>query len=322
MILQQYRERWLPVNLFFTSTSVSINWIDFGARRTVEPFFYQTIKTLRTCDPAARERSTGLTALLETAATLAPIEPAGIIFHVSRCGSTLVANAIRTDSRSIVVCEAGIFGTFFDPENHDETRRMILQSLAVVYGNSEGVDGRLVLKCHAVGLLQISWIRSLWPKTPFLIVIRDPVEVMISHLGNPAGWMKCRDKPRAAESIFGWSADEVRRMPLEEYCARGLGMFFETALRALDERCRVIDYRKLDLPRLRAVAEFLRAPIAQSNSEDLRSILCAYSKDPTGVRRFEDDSRSKQIKATEAAREAMLRWAQPFYDALKSRDLW
>src|SRR6267378_519878 len=84
---------WLPIQLKLASTEPVLRWAGLGEELPREPLFRQTIKKRRAL-AGYREHTTGLKELLAMSAEFPPVEPKGVIFHVSRCGSTAVANAV------------------------------------------------------------------------------------------------------------------------------------------------------------------------------------------------------------------------------------
>ena len=325
-------ERWLPVDFMFSSQMVSVLWIDFGDQYLTEPFFQWTVKRLRRMRPPALERVTDLSTFLAIASQAPATTPAGIIFHVSRCGSTLVANALRTAERILIISEAGPFGRFFGPrtfkdspfpvEGWDDARRMFLDSLIRLYARRAAkADSRIVLKCHAASMLWISVVRRVWPDVPFLIIIRDPVEVMMSNLLGPSGWMRSRYISLARQTVFGWSGIDVQNMPAEEYCARGVGRFCDAARRQIDEKCRVIDYSHLDRSSISKIADFFSISLPL-DSEEFRQAMEVYAKDRNQTRLHQDDRARKQREASDLVKQAAQRWAQEPYDRLKHFAMW
>jgi hypothetical protein len=99
-----------------------------------------------------------------------------------------------------------------------------LRCLVALYADSGGHKPyKVVIKFHAVNLFDIETIRSIWPESPCLIMIRDPIEIMVSMLANPGGFMRLRDKPNAALTVFGWDNAGASNMTPEEYCGRANG---------------------------------------------------------------------------------------------------
>ena len=311
---------------------VSVKWMDFGPERPVEPFFAQTIKRLRSGAAQAPECTTDLSTLIAAGEALKPIVPAGLIFHVSRCGSTLVANAMRANPDVTVLSEAWPIELFFRPdymarapfipEAMEDMRRILVGCVANYYGGLAGTErGALVIKFHAADLTQFSLIRSVWPCVPAVIVIRDPVEIIVSNLAKPAPWVTWRTQPELAQKVFSWKDIDTTRLSVEEYCARALGRLFEIAGSSLDATCRLVDYEKLDRNMIGRIAEFFGLSLT-TQGEMPDQLFSQWSKDPEGVRTFEPDSSRKRAEASDALRGAVRDWALNGYERLRSLDVW
>jgi hypothetical protein len=318
---------WLPVRFSFTPRSVSVRWLDFGRTTLSQPFFNQTLRQLRRTEPPASERMTDLSELLRSRAAFDAVRPAGIIFHVSRCGSTFLANGLKAAENVIVLSEAAVFGVFFLPqvfraspypkEGWDDARRTLLECVISLYAHRFGAGTqRVVLKCHAASLLQIRLVRSVWPDVPMVVLIRDPVEVMVSNLARPSAWLRSKNSPARARGAFGWSETEIEAMSREEFCARGIGRFCLSAAEAKDTNRDVIDYRELDIDKVYEVAQKFGIELPPRDSAAIRRVKSAYAKDLTGERTYADDSGRKQKEASELIRHEAARWARPYYEAL------
>src|SRR5580693_6151087 len=99
------RQGWLPDSFMGDGFPPMIRWVKVGSTRLTEPFYWQTVeRACRECGPV-QTLETDLQAIIDIGETLPSIVPAGLIFHVTRCGSTLVANAMRIANRTVVVCE-------------------------------------------------------------------------------------------------------------------------------------------------------------------------------------------------------------------------
>jgi hypothetical protein len=276
-------------------------------------------------NPAAAERTTALTALLEARETVLPRDPAGVIFHVSRCGSTLIANILKMGDGCVVMSEAHPIGLLFQSrlftdspfpsENREEIRKLLLDCVVRLYAAAFG--SHLVIKCHAASILQISRMRSVWPNVPFIILIRDPIEVMVSNLARPSGWLRSMQRPVGTGNIFRFTDAEIRQMTMEQYCARGLGKFFEAAIEQFGKNCWVLDYAKLSIRNIYRVSELFNISLPASDSPEVRQALLSYSKDGSGSRSFENDRELKQREATPSVRDYATQWAQKPYEILR-----
>src|SRR6266700_3036006 len=86
---------WLPFHIDLSRHPFRVTWIRKGPNLFSEPFFHDTVNRLRSLHPSAEERATGSQDLLALGAELPAVKPLAFIFHISRCGSTLIANSFR-----------------------------------------------------------------------------------------------------------------------------------------------------------------------------------------------------------------------------------
>src|SRR6185295_1247617 len=93
---------WLPVDATIDEGRPALTWMDFSDAVLTEPFFHATVERL-SANQKQRTRITELEALLQLEKISDHLQPTAFIFHSSRCGSTLVANACRALDGSIVV---------------------------------------------------------------------------------------------------------------------------------------------------------------------------------------------------------------------------
>jgi len=94
---------WTPVKVFFRGSEAWTESIYTGSRRFTEPFFQDSIRAARRNPFTAifrREMP------LEAAGAMEGLHPTGFVFHMSRCGSTLIAQMLAALDRAIVISEA------------------------------------------------------------------------------------------------------------------------------------------------------------------------------------------------------------------------
>jgi hypothetical protein len=319
---------WLPIDLDFAALPPKVNWLYFGAEPLAEPFFCQTVERLRSTNPDIQHATTDLMAIRELAHRMPSAPPAGLIFHVSRCGSTLLSNAMRLAERTTVVSEAQPFSAIFPLGGSSGPplaallsvgdRKMLLDALASLFQSYAGHGAnRLVIKFPSWNILFLELVHLIWPTTPCLIVIRDPVDVMVSNLLKPGGWLGMKQSVYARH-LSGATADASDAgMGVEEYCARTLGQFYTSAARGLARNCRVVNYDDLSVDLARGVAGFFGLEFGRANAESLHTVFQIYSKDPTMARRHEDDRSRKREEANRLDIEALERWTSEPYNLLK-----
>ena len=315
---------WLPIHLVLHPKRSSVTWLDFGNMPLAEPFFAQSVSR-RKQDPLHRVRTTSVSALSVTGQSVAP---SGFVFHISRCGSTMVANALRTVPGTIVISEAQPIGQVLaatnqelemDAESDWETRKGdLLQDLIRSLGQVQrGDEKSLIIKFSSWSILQLDFVRRLWPEVPVLVIVRDPLEVMVSCLQQPPGWMRLKQNPLSAKRTFGWSEETIVAMARQEYCARALAMFLRAGGRNAGPLCRVIDYADLNADSIFEIAGFFG--LSGIDLQSIRQSLSTYSKDPTGQKKFSGDRERKQSLATDVVRSECSRFALPAYLEIKSQ---
>ncbi|MEP7031353.1 MAG: hypothetical protein ABI830_10510 [Pseudolabrys sp.] len=98
-------DRWTPIALNADEGAPKIFWGDFTGIRFTEPFFDNTVDRWAAIDGASgRCVQTGLDVLRELDSSPS-LDPAGFVFHMSRCGSTLVTGLLKEVPGTVVVSE-------------------------------------------------------------------------------------------------------------------------------------------------------------------------------------------------------------------------
>ncbi len=323
---------WLPLDFEFDPDPAlvpggAVRWMEFGAEPLAEPFFHQTVEKLRNASPAAAELDTSIEAMLAWSERLPPVRPAGFIFHVSHCGSTLVANALKNAPGALVAAEAGAFVRLarWYPEASSpylrarwgDARRRLFEALFRLFAcYRTGQPEKLVIKFCSLNLFAMRFVRQCWPETPCVVLIREPAEVLVSSL-NERGWLAYKSAAQV-EDLYGWRnpPQPPEEMPDEEYCARLLSRHLEAALESADDGCQIIDYEELLPKRIRAIAAFFGLDLPEAFE---RRVFRTYSKDPFHLLQYQDDRAEKRRQAERGAKAAAQRWAQSAYLALRAR---
>ena len=172
---------WLPVDAIIEEGQPAIEWMDLRDVEFREPFFNETLVRAN----AIRKRPTLVTeldALLQLEKISDSLKPSGFIFHSSRCGSTLLANACRVLSRSIVIAEAPVvdkitsrFFTDAEPGSAKELLyKLFLRAAVSALGQRRrGDEQHYFVKFACTTTLQMNRIRNIWPDVPFFSLSRS-----------------------------------------------------------------------------------------------------------------------------------------------------
>ncbi|NCD70233.1 sulfotransferase family protein [Mucilaginibacter agri] len=179
---------WLPYNLNATD-GYSCKWVYTDKIEYTEPFFSETIGRCfsHTFNSSKFKSYSDINVLPEWVSSLNCVAPTAFIFHVSRCGSTLISQLLGLSNRHIVLAEV----TFIDemlrltktntliPEFDTE---QLLQAAIAIYGqNRSGLKERLFIKADSWHIHFMPLLRKLYPQVPFILLYRRPDEVIRSH---------------------------------------------------------------------------------------------------------------------------------------------
>jgi hypothetical protein len=295
----EYRHGWVPVQFIIKSGEISFRWMDFSSVDIAEPFFRQTVKKMVTL--GNKTETSTVQDLIRIGSSLAPIRPACLIFHVSRCGSTLLTNALRGSRNCVALSEPKIITDLFHfcpelPSPVQELKDSILQSVMNLYAAYQGTQQNIVIKLASWNLLNLHAFQRVWPETPCILLIRDPREVIISNL-KPGGWLAFRSDPTCASRLLERGEMEVAQMSDIEFCACVIQRLMNGALAGIDSKWMVIDYNAFDADLMPAILEFIGFNKLTVDWNAVQSAFRVYSKDENGIAVFEDDRAAKRSLA-------------------------
>jgi hypothetical protein len=211
---------WLPVDAVIDGGRPAVEWMNMRDVSFDEPFFHETIARVK-ANGGAQSVVTDLDFLLQMEKICDSVEPTGFIFHTSRCGSTLLANACRALRGSIVISEAPVLdkisSRFFTDAEPNSTKELIymlfLKAAVTALGQRpKRIENRYFVKFACSSTLQMQRIRRVWPNVPFVFLYRNPVEVIVSNLRTTPEWMKPQSNPKTAAAIVGVEVGEVENM--------------------------------------------------------------------------------------------------------------
>jgi len=310
--------RWTPIRFDLSGPAPTVDWADLSHERFVEPFFDQTVARWATGPHAKPLVRTGLDAFL--ALDNEPsLDPSGLIFHLSRCGSTLVSRLLGTLPGVVVVSEPSPLNALLglDPDRVDGATlvRLVRLLMRALGRRRHGDERHLVLKCTSWNIRRREILAAAFPETPWVWVQRDPADVVASLLANPPGWLGLGIVPPQTAQRFGLDPAALSAMTRPEFTARALGAMVWSA--ATDPGGRLcIDYDELPDAVWQRVAQHFAIEIDAAVIERMTEESRFYSKNPAPQPFSEAGPEDRPV--TEAMREAAERFAEPGYRALAS----
>lgn len=305
---------WTPVALNLAGAAPSLDWGDLRGVRFDEPFFQQTVERWAGGAPAPLVR-TGLGALASFDAAAA-LDPDVLVFHASRCGSTLLSRLLRTVPGVLVIAEppplnALLLAAAAEGDGSEAVAR--LRRLVRALGQRRGGRERhYVLKLSSWNVRRLALFRRAFPAAALVWLQRDPAAIATSLLADPPGWL-AGGRPDWAQAVFGRDAGAGGDAG---FGVRALAAMLAAAT-AIDGRALFLDYADLPEAVWQRVAPFLDIALAEADVARMRRELGFYAKDPRRRPFTGDDPARPALSGDLRALVADL--AEPLYRALDRR---
>ncbi len=163
------------------------------------------------------------------------MDPDGLLFHVSRCGSTLFCKALaRVDSNLIInqggPLQSGFWAALTDgwrqplvasAENLDRLRRLV----RLMTRRRRPEYQRCLVKFISWNTICVAFIRAAFPTARALYLYREPTEVIATVLQETTAALHARGTP-LADALTGLPATQTRGMGDVEFLAYCYAHYF------------------------------------------------------------------------------------------------
>jgi hypothetical protein len=287
-----------------------VEWAWFGESPPAAPF-YQDDAARAVARPLSRafRPRTGWEALLAGAGD-AP-DPDGLVFHMSRCGSTLVAQMLAAVPGHLVLSEPQPLDAvvLWAVTGGATPEQQVAAVRATVAALGRGAARRRFLKLDGWHARALPLFRAAFPRTPWAFLYRDPVEVLVSQM-RQRGLQTVPGLLPAAALGF---APEVATSE-EDYVARVLAAACGAAL--AEPGGIAVAYPELpDAVADRIAPHFGFVPDASETAAMARA-AARDAKAPDA--RFAPDGAAKRAEATPAIRAAAAAHLAPLHAALEA----
>ena len=294
---------WLPAASVPGAGPPQFDWAWFGDKRLRESFYL---------DSARRAGSLPFNLLCRTRTDLADIVAdspgdalplAGLVFHMSRCGSTLLAQMLGAVPEHVVASEpepldAVLLWAWREQVPIDQAVPAV-RAIVAALGRRRGTGAeRFFIKADAWHTLSLPLLRAAFPDVPWVYLFRDPLEVMVSHqrmagMQTVAGVMP--------DALFGIARGT--ELPPLEYAARAL----DAIGRAVLDHWQLggglaIDYPDVAEAATGRIAAHFGLALTTAQRAAMRAATGADAKAPD--RSFVDDRAAKRAEADPAVTEA------------------
>jgi len=310
---------WLPARVVWRGDEPRVEWTLMGERRLTEPFYDDSLQRQMT-QPFHQlfRRETSMEETIAWVEAHPPVPVRGLIFHMSRCGSTLISQQLAAIERNIVASEPPPLETVLGahlrlPGLSREVQVRWIRAMLGAMGQPRVGEQALYIKLNCWNIHQMQLIREAMPKTPWIFLYRNPVEVMVSHQRMPASWMVPGASHSAALQmrLEDWDpahADVYRARALANICAAGL-----KALRD-DSNCVPVNYS--ELPEVMYGSLLQHFGLTGEDVPAMRVKSQFDAKNPQAE--FTSDAEVKRADAGDRLRAVVAEYLEPVYVGLEA----
>lgn len=279
---------WLPYR--YQAKSRSIDWC-LPQGHATEPFHDQYIERCRgqLLNQLIMPR-TSLKPLVDRQAIASLLQPAGFIFHLSRCGSTLVSGCLAELDNTCVLSESPLLTELMlDDSLNEKIKQHLLPQLIHLQAITSPGRHKIIIKWNAWDLFFWPLIRSLYPQVPVLFLVRNPVEILASHQRS------------AGRHMAGDKSLMVIKPIRDVASGTDFGEFREGVLQSLLSSMNTykdssgvwtVDYASLTLKKMFEVAGYFNLQIDGDTQDRIVARMNFHSKMPDQL--FQSDGQSKQ----------------------------
>lgn len=257
-----------------------------------------------------------------------------VAFHESRCGSTLVANAMiamdpqkhRTYSESgPPVSAMHVCGENFSLCSIEQAAMILRDTMYMMSRTDDPLEERVFFKFQSVTSRSIPVFKRAFPDVPWMYVYRDPVQVMMSHvkddrkLKHAVCTRSMRGRPpEDLKGIVKRQGRHLKDLEPVEYCAAHLATLTESAVNNLNDMAIPVNYNKLpDMLWQTIMPKIFGRSLTQKEIDNMTEISHDYSKGRGKMAgEFHADSKQKEKAASDEVRMAAKTFLQESYDKL------
>ena len=300
-------------------------WFDIGQHQLTESFFFASTEGLIAAQERPELFGAEIGLLAADKLSVDSLYPAGFIFHMGRCGSTLLSKALARPGENIVISEAPphfliwplLTGSWLKPPKLSHENTQIFRNLVLTMGRKRAPDQRAhFIKFTTYTVLFFDFITSVFPDVPCLFLYRDPAEVLVSFLRHGPGWEALKDTEFGALTT-GCSVAQVRAMSRLAYIERFLTRFLSAALSAPTDKLALLNYTHLTPANLPIILGSLNYSPNAGQLALMQKQFDYYSRDDSDSAKFVSDTADKQDAITPEIRRLVARELDGLYDRLE-----
>lgn len=223
---------WIPYRLVVENEKALAKWMYTAKVPFTEPFFDESLMAIRSQDraPSRFHSVSSLESMTGWAERFPYTPPRAVIFHVSRCGSTLLSQLLSLTDKHCVLSEVPFFDELLRsaPKSNLLLQDVVKAAYSFITQPRTGKEENIFIKADSWHIFFAGLYRKLFPDATFILLYRSPDEVLRSH-------QKMRGM-HAVQGIiepglFGFDVEKIAAISPDEYAS----LVFEKYLTAFEE---------------------------------------------------------------------------------------
>jgi len=300
----------LPFQVIRGEEANLLAWCKFGDMPLEAPFFIRDIFR-RAFLPNPQFLTTPIDVLYEAEESLRGLQPSGFIFHMSACGSTLLANMLRALPRNISLGEPNVLYDLLAFGRNSEERVKLFRGCVGALGQKRlGIEENYIIKFGSASTLFLPLIIEAFPKVPRVFLYRNPVEVLVSNMKMPTQeWL-------FEEAVTGLDSRVMTEHNTAlENCAVALRRSIAAFLDHSRDNHLIANYSQFSPQLLERILSFFRIPASPADIDLMLSVgnRHAHGRESS----FEPDTVKKQSLASVRLREVAQEYLFDLYERLE-----
>ncbi len=302
-------DKWIPYKLLDSSREMFCEWLYTGNEQFRAPFFEHTLNNCKRLpeNSGNLKTITTIAELFNLAEGVKVDEPAAIIFHISRCGSTIVTQALANNPNHIVLSEVPFFDDLLMmPLNQAYSQQALFKNVVKLYSQQRhGCGNKVFIKMDSWHIMRYKELRAMFSSVPFILLYRNPAEVVRSLNKQPGrhcipqfispGFFGIKEEVITVEDFYDYPIKLIEKY-LEAYIEIAendsnafLFNYNQDMTNVMDEICKVIgvDFTKNDRAQMKERLTyhsklpgkyFSPEPIVQNITEKFSNVFELYNR--------------------------------------------
>jgi hypothetical protein len=327
-IVQEIKKRPGVMPIDIDQDNHKLVWFDIGDHQLTESYFFTSTKRLILKQERPILFTTEISSLASNDILTDYIYPSGFIFHMGRCGSTLLSKALARSPKHLVISEAPphyliwehLKGNWLKPLEPSKENRTIYRNLILTMGRQRLSDQQAhFIKFTTYNILFIDFIHQVFPDVPSLFLYRDPAEVVVSFLRQGAGWFRLKDTELGALTT-GYSVEETKAMSPLIFIVNFLIRFISAALKTSVEDLAYLNYDQLSPQNFEVILNALNYTTSPDQIALMQRQFYFFSKDDSDTTPFVSDKTDKQKEITPEIKSGVAGKLTELYNQLETSE--